>query len=163
MLYISRNWAERRRVLSAALRHNQGWQRPGQPQGQRERRTPCAEPWHAAPRRQVLQKIMGDQDLATAFSNPNVQKAVLDISSNPMNIVNYQNDPDVMKVRRPHTRAHMPPPAPRNPACDVVEACCRHTCTRTLSAAATAATIWSSSIDCQKGWPVLLNGHALWP
>ena len=51
------------------------------------------------PRRQVLQKIMGDQDLAMAFSNPNVQKAVLDISSNPMNIVNYQNDPDVMKVR----------------------------------------------------------------
>ena len=44
---------------------------------------------------------MGDQDLAMAFSNPNVQKAVLDISSNPMNIVNYQNDPEVMKARRP--------------------------------------------------------------
>ena len=42
---------------------------------------------------------MGDPDLAMAFSNPNVQKAVVDISANPMNIVNYQNDPDVMKAR----------------------------------------------------------------
>ncbi len=48
---------------------------------------------------QVLQKIMGDPDLAMAFSNPNVQRAVVDISANPMNIVNYQNDPDVMKAR----------------------------------------------------------------
>ena len=42
---------------------------------------------------------MGDPDLAMAFSNPNVQRAVVDISANPMNIVNYQNDPDVMKAR----------------------------------------------------------------
>ena len=47
---------------------------------------------------QVLQKIMADPELAMAFSNPKVQTAVMDVSSNPMNIVNYQNDPDVMKV-----------------------------------------------------------------
>lgn len=47
---------------------------------------------------QVLQKIMADPELAMAFSNPKVQAAVMDVSTNPMNIVKYQNEPDVLKV-----------------------------------------------------------------
>ena len=47
---------------------------------------------------QVLQKIMADPELAMAFSNPKVQEAVMDVSQNPMNIVKYQNEPDVLKV-----------------------------------------------------------------
>lgn len=51
---------------------------------------------------QVLQKIMADPELAMAFSNPKVQEAVMDVSTNPMNIVKYQNEPDVLKVRPRH-------------------------------------------------------------
>ena len=42
---------------------------------------------------------MADPDLAMAFSSPKVQAAVMDVSTNPMNIVKYQNDPEVLKVR----------------------------------------------------------------
>jgi len=72
---------------------------PGRTTLSRSILTTNLNPKHVRPALQVLQKIMGDPDLAMAFSNPNVQRAVVDISANPMNIVNYQNDPDVMKAR----------------------------------------------------------------
>jgi|LauGreSBDMM110SN_4_FD.fasta_scaffold223066_1 hypothetical protein len=38
---------------------------------------------------------MSNPELASGFSNPKVQAAIIDISQNPMNIVKYQNDPEV--------------------------------------------------------------------
>lgn len=46
----------------------------------------------------VVGKIMSDPDLAMAFSQPRVQQAIMEITKNPMAIVNYQSDPEVMKV-----------------------------------------------------------------
>lgn len=46
----------------------------------------------------VIQKVMATPDLAAAFSKPNVQQAIFDISQNPMNIVKYQDDPEVRIV-----------------------------------------------------------------
>ena len=43
----------------------------------------------------VISKVMSDPELASGFSNPKVQAAIIDISQNPMNIVKYQNDPEV--------------------------------------------------------------------
>jgi hypothetical protein len=48
---------------------------------------------------EVIAKVMANPDLAAGFSNPKVQAAIFDISQSPMNIVKYQNDPEVMKVR----------------------------------------------------------------
>lgn len=47
----------------------------------------------------VITKVMANPELAAGFANPKVQAAILDISSNPMNIVKYQTDPEVMAVR----------------------------------------------------------------
>ena len=41
---------------------------------------------------------MGDPELAMAFQNPKIQQAVMDCSSNPNNIMKYQNDPEIMQV-----------------------------------------------------------------
>ena len=41
---------------------------------------------------------MANPELAQGFSNPKVQAAIIDISQNPMNIMKYQNDPEIMKV-----------------------------------------------------------------
>jgi hypothetical protein len=38
---------------------------------------------------------MSNPELAAGFQNPKVQSAIIDISSNPMNIVKYQQDPEV--------------------------------------------------------------------
>jgi len=46
----------------------------------------------------VISKVMANPELAAGFSNPKVQAAILDISNNPMNIMKYQEDPEVMKV-----------------------------------------------------------------
>lgn len=46
----------------------------------------------------IVSKVMADPELATGFTNPKVQAAIMDISSNPMNIVKYQGDAEVMKV-----------------------------------------------------------------
>ena len=46
----------------------------------------------------VISKVMANPELTAGFSNPKVQAAIMDISSNPMNIVKYQNDPEIMKV-----------------------------------------------------------------
>ena len=43
----------------------------------------------------VISKVMSNPELASGFSNPKVQAAIIDISQNPMNIVKYQNDPEV--------------------------------------------------------------------
>lgn len=45
-----------------------------------------------------MSKIMADPELATAFSNPKVQAAIMDCSTNPANISKYQNDPEVMST-----------------------------------------------------------------
>lgn len=38
---------------------------------------------------------MASPELAAGFSNPRVQTAIMDITQNPMNIVKYQNEPEV--------------------------------------------------------------------
>lgn len=47
---------------------------------------------------EVISKIMANPDIAMAFQNPRVQQAIMDVSQNPMNIVKYQNDKEVMDV-----------------------------------------------------------------
>lgn len=47
---------------------------------------------------EVISKIMANPDIAMAFQNPRVQQAIMDVSQNPMNIVKYQNDQEVMDV-----------------------------------------------------------------
>lgn len=51
---------------------------------------------------------MANPELAAGFSNPKVQAAIIDISSNPMNIMKYQNDPEVMKVLEKVTEIFQP-------------------------------------------------------
>ena len=46
----------------------------------------------------AISKLMGDPELAMAFQNPKIQQAVMDCSSNPNNIMKYQNDPEIMSV-----------------------------------------------------------------
>ncbi|KAK9817837.1 hypothetical protein WJX72_002915 [[Myrmecia] bisecta] len=46
----------------------------------------------------VISKIMSEPELAQAFSKPNVQKAIMDITQNPANISKYVSDPEVMLV-----------------------------------------------------------------
>lgn len=48
----------------------------------------------------VVQRIMGDPELAQAFSKPKVQQAVMELQNDSMAIMKYQNDPDVMMVSR---------------------------------------------------------------
>ncbi len=47
----------------------------------------------------VIKKIMDEPELAAAFQKPKVMQAIMESQKNPMAIVNYQNDPDVMLVR----------------------------------------------------------------
>jgi hypothetical protein len=46
----------------------------------------------------VMQKIMGDPELAEAFQKPHVQKAIMESQSNPEKMNEYWDDPDVMLV-----------------------------------------------------------------
>ena len=48
----------------------------------------------------VMQKIMGDPELAEAFQKPHVQKAIMESQSNPEKMNDYWDDPDVMLVFR---------------------------------------------------------------
>ncbi|KAG1677073.1 hypothetical protein FOA52_001243 [Chlamydomonas sp. UWO 241] len=56
----------------------------------------------------VISKVMSTPDLAAGFSNPKVQAAIIDISQNPMNIMKYQNDPEIMKVLEKVTEVFQP-------------------------------------------------------
>ncbi|KAJ9559735.1 hypothetical protein OSB04_004895 [Centaurea solstitialis] len=47
---------------------------------------------------EVISKIMANPDVAMAFQNPRVQAAIMDCSQNPMSIMKYQNDKEVMDV-----------------------------------------------------------------
>lgn len=47
---------------------------------------------------EMMQKLISEPELMKAFQNPKVQKAVMELSTNPMAIMNYQNDPEVMTV-----------------------------------------------------------------
>lgn len=47
---------------------------------------------------EVISKIMANPDVAVAFQNPRVQAAIMDCSQNPMSIIKYQNDKEVMDV-----------------------------------------------------------------
>ena len=49
----------------------------------------------------VISKVMSNPELASGFSNPKVQAAIIDISQSPMNIVKYQNDPEVNRSLTP--------------------------------------------------------------
>ena len=46
----------------------------------------------------MISKMMSNPELTMAFQNPKVQAAIMDCSSNPMNITKYQDDPEVMTV-----------------------------------------------------------------
>lgn len=47
---------------------------------------------------QVIQKIMQNPELAAAFQNPKVQKAIMECSQDPSAIFKYQGDAEVMTV-----------------------------------------------------------------
>ncbi|XP_006653431.3 protein TIC 40, chloroplastic [Oryza brachyantha] len=47
---------------------------------------------------EVVSKIMANPEVAVAFQNPKIQTAIMDCSQNPLNIVKYQNDKEVMDV-----------------------------------------------------------------
>ena len=49
----------------------------------------------------VVQKIMGEPELAAAFAKPQVQQAIMELQQDPMAMLKYQNDPDVMLVGSP--------------------------------------------------------------
>ncbi|GJP66889.1 hypothetical protein CLOP_g23769 [Closterium sp. NIES-67] len=46
----------------------------------------------------VVSKIMSNPKLASAFQNPRLQAAILDVSANPLNWTKYQNDAEVMEI-----------------------------------------------------------------
>lgn len=56
----------------------------------------------------VISKVMSDPELASGFQNPKVQAAIMDISQNPMNIMKYQTDPEIMKVLEKVTQVFQP-------------------------------------------------------
>ena len=45
---------------------------------------------------EVVSKILADPELAQAFQNPKVQQAIMELSSNPMAMMKYQDDPEIM-------------------------------------------------------------------
>ncbi|KAF5817414.1 putative Heat shock chaperonin-binding, STI1 domain-containing protein [Helianthus annuus] len=47
---------------------------------------------------EVVSKIMANPEVAMAFQNPRVQAAIMDCSQNPMGIIKYQNDKEVMDL-----------------------------------------------------------------
>ncbi|KAM0035041.1 putative Heat shock chaperonin-binding, UCH-binding domain superfamily, STI1 [Helianthus debilis subsp. tardiflorus] len=47
---------------------------------------------------EVVSKIMANPEVAMAFQNPRVQAAIMDCSENPMSIIKYQNDKEVMDL-----------------------------------------------------------------
>jgi hypothetical protein len=49
---------------------------------------------------EVISKIMAEPDLAVAFQKPKVMQAIMESQNNPLAIMKYQDDPDVMLVRR---------------------------------------------------------------
>ncbi|EIE19155.1 hypothetical protein COCSUDRAFT_59638 [Coccomyxa subellipsoidea C-169] len=50
---------------------------------------------------EVINKIMAEPELAAAFQKPKVMQAIMESQSNPLAIMNYQDDPDVMLSRHP--------------------------------------------------------------
>ena len=46
----------------------------------------------------MLQKIMGEPDLAAAIQKPAVMQAIMEMQADPMAVVKYQGDADVMLV-----------------------------------------------------------------
>ncbi|KAI3802477.1 hypothetical protein L1987_30609 [Smallanthus sonchifolius] len=47
---------------------------------------------------ELISKVMANPDLAMSIQNPRVQAAIMDYSQNPMSIIKYQNDKEVMDV-----------------------------------------------------------------
>ncbi|KAL9229050.1 hypothetical protein vseg_004566 [Gypsophila vaccaria] len=47
---------------------------------------------------EAMSRIISNPDIAMAFQNPKIQQAMMDFSQNPMNIMKYQNDKEVMDV-----------------------------------------------------------------
>ncbi|KAI8467314.1 MAG: hypothetical protein J3K34DRAFT_38776 [Monoraphidium minutum] len=56
----------------------------------------------------VISKVLENPELASGFANPKVQAAIFDISQNPMNVVKYQEDPEIMKVLEKVTELFSP-------------------------------------------------------
>ncbi|KAK3247644.1 Protein TIC 40, chloroplastic [Cymbomonas tetramitiformis] len=69
----------------------------------------------------VMQKIMGDPQVASAFQNPRIQAAIMDVSQNPNNMYKYTGDQEVMdllfKINNMFPNAGGPPgyPPPGQP------------------------------------------------
>lgn len=60
---------------------------------------------------QMMQEMMKDPEMLTLMQQPKIQKAIMEITANPMAMMNYQTDPDVMKVQlacttTTHTHTH---------------------------------------------------------
>ncbi|KAK9197011.1 hypothetical protein WN943_005145 [Citrus x changshan-huyou] len=47
---------------------------------------------------EVITKMMANPEIALGFQSPRVQAAIMECSQNPMNIIKYQNDKEVMSV-----------------------------------------------------------------
>ncbi|KAK9758144.1 hypothetical protein RND81_01G210500 [Saponaria officinalis] len=47
---------------------------------------------------EAMSRIISNPEIAMAFQNPRIQAAMMDFSQNPMNIMKYQNDKEVMDV-----------------------------------------------------------------
>ena len=56
----------------------------------------------------VISKVLENPELASGFANPKVQAAIFDISQNPMNVMKYQEDPEIMKVLEKVTELFSP-------------------------------------------------------
>ncbi|KAF5839505.1 hypothetical protein DUNSADRAFT_576 [Dunaliella salina] len=62
----------------------------------------------------VISKVMSNPELAAGFSNPKVQAAIMDISQNPMNVVKYNDQPEIMKVLEKVTEVFKPDVPPNS-------------------------------------------------
>ena len=47
---------------------------------------------------EVMSKIRSDPTLASAFASPRIQAAIMECSQNPMSMMKYQDDKEVMEV-----------------------------------------------------------------
>lgn len=61
---------------------------------------------------EVMNKLMGDPELAAAMNKPNVQKAIFEAKDNHMAVFKYQDDPEVMMARPRLSHASQRPSKP---------------------------------------------------
>eukprot|EP00466_Bigelowiella_natans_P019650 jgi/Bigna1/144600/aug1.89_g19308 len=47
---------------------------------------------------EIMEKLMEDPELAKAFENPKVRKAIIDSTTDPTKFVDYSNDKEIMSA-----------------------------------------------------------------